>query len=797
MARALNRSRSPASSVDSDKPAVRAPGASRVGGTGSKTPKAQAPAPGLATPGASSSTGPLGGGIHLTEDDDPDAFPLPNANDVEPFPTHLIPWYQKQAVAGPTECSPSSAPPALLAGPAGNAPPPIDAMLAEITSTLASVAQSPVVAMSVISAFAERERRLQRAGLRPDRKLGKGVDVKSLSEQEKRDRMERVVSQHGRALTFVEEKADAGERLSVALIKECHGILCEGLMAEGQVAGEFRKSGARAGATGFPAHTRVDKLMDVTISIYNRMEESEIYSPFARASWLVCQFITIHPFSDGNGRASRLLLIYALRRSIPWSFTGSPVWNALMGLSGKVLPGGIPDDFESYITGVPFAISITNSEAHRDHYVAAIKASRPWADSAPRGEAVLVRRTGFLAHIVLHQTWIRCRVVAGMMAERHLEEALGVVPPTVNAHVGEGLGRERSPARSSGSGKGKNKRDHLDMADGDEDADEGSATRRRLSPGLGPPKAKKKGNLGHDSDDDDGDEPGGRKRWKGKERVTEAAAAKVAAPAPAPVKEPEVPKQMTAEEERAQTCVVCMDGEVQVRTTCCRQFYHLQCLFKWSVSNPTCPSCRHSLTMERQGMTRDELVRDAAAALQVLFDAAGAMRAVGDALPVDDTSLSTTESEDDDGDNTSTTDVIEDPLAIEDESTLVDNVIVVDDTETSEVVFDEDDTTETVDAADESTSTTSEAVDDTTESITAAIPVPEPQDTVNLSAYRGRNVPSWIPEKRCPYCNRRFHSADDLQDHLRHTTTHDIWTCCGKIFLSGSAFSNHHRAVHE
>ncbi|KAJ1559981.1 hypothetical protein HK405_008679 [Cladochytrium tenue] len=52
-----------------------------------------------------------------------------------------------------------------------------------------------------------------------------------------------------------------------------------------------------------------------------------------------------------------------------------------------------------------------------------------------------------------------------------------------------------------------------------------------------------------------------------------------------------------AQEDELPACVVCLDPEPQLRTTCCRQPYHVSCAYKWLLVNKSCPTCRFAMPL--------------------------------------------------------------------------------------------------------------------------------------------------------------------------------------------------------
>ncbi|KAJ1568444.1 diphthine synthase [Cladochytrium tenue] len=53
----------------------------------------------------------------------------------------------------------------------------------------------------------------------------------------------------------------------------------------------------------------------------------------------------------------------------------------------------------------------------------------------------------------------------------------------------------------------------------------------------------------------------------------------------------------TDAENELPACVVCLCPEPQLRTTCCRQPYHVSCAYKWLLVNKSCPTCRFAMPL--------------------------------------------------------------------------------------------------------------------------------------------------------------------------------------------------------
>lgn len=118
---------------------------------------------------------------------------------------------------------------------------------------------------------------------------------------------------HREAILFVEELISNKEPLSEWNIKNIHALIFKEI--DNNNAGKYRTenvviSGAKHIA---PKYYEVGDLMQKLIVEYQN--EWGGFHPIIRATLLHGEFVKIHPFIDGNGRASRLLLNFELMKN--------------------------------------------------------------------------------------------------------------------------------------------------------------------------------------------------------------------------------------------------------------------------------------------------------------------------------------------------------------------------------------------------------------------------------------------------------------------------------------------------
>ena len=115
---------------------------------------------------------------------------------------------------------------------------------------------------------------------------------------------------------FLRPKLAAKEPLTIALVKETHGVLTGGTYNErryveqGERPGEFKKHDyvtGRAEVGSLPEEVEND-LTD----LLSELNEYEGGSILKAAAYFHARFEYIHPFADGNGRVGRTLLNYFL-----------------------------------------------------------------------------------------------------------------------------------------------------------------------------------------------------------------------------------------------------------------------------------------------------------------------------------------------------------------------------------------------------------------------------------------------------------------------------------------------------
>ncbi|RAS73164.1 Fic family protein [Priestia endophytica] len=121
------------------------------------------------------------------------------------------------------------------------------------------------------------------------------------------------VINHRDAIAYVEEIVQKGEPLTEWQIKNLHRLVLKGI--DDEYAGVYRDQQVFiAGAKHTPpAPYLIKEQMEQLIKWYE--SEAQTLHPVERGAMLHAIFVGIHPFIDGNGRTSRLLLNLELMKA--------------------------------------------------------------------------------------------------------------------------------------------------------------------------------------------------------------------------------------------------------------------------------------------------------------------------------------------------------------------------------------------------------------------------------------------------------------------------------------------------
>lgn len=118
---------------------------------------------------------------------------------------------------------------------------------------------------------------------------------------------------HAEAIDYIKDFAKNGIEISERTIKEIHALVLHGINREN--AGRYRSVPVMiSGSTHVPPQPYLlEKQMEDFIIEFREMEAEKVH-PVLIAAFLHDELVRIHPFIDGNGRTSRLLMnLYLLR----------------------------------------------------------------------------------------------------------------------------------------------------------------------------------------------------------------------------------------------------------------------------------------------------------------------------------------------------------------------------------------------------------------------------------------------------------------------------------------------------
>lgn len=133
----------------------------------------------------------------------------------------------------------------------------------------------------------------------------------TISGKSMREHLEAI--NHTEAINYIKDIAKQDIEISERTIKEIHALILHGIDREN--AGRYRTVPVMiSGSTHMPPQPYlIEKQMEDFLIRFKQMEEEKVH-PILVAAYLHDELVRIHPFIDGNGRTSRLLMnLYLLR----------------------------------------------------------------------------------------------------------------------------------------------------------------------------------------------------------------------------------------------------------------------------------------------------------------------------------------------------------------------------------------------------------------------------------------------------------------------------------------------------
>lgn len=116
------------------------------------------------------------------------------------------------------------------------------------------------------------------------------------------------VVNHKKAYQYVKKCIAEGKELNENIVKDIHAILTENII----VGGIYRNQEVRISGAGHVPPAGNDMYIQIKNFYDDLGWKKDALNPIEYAAWTHAEFVRIHPFIDGNGRTSRLLMNYQL-----------------------------------------------------------------------------------------------------------------------------------------------------------------------------------------------------------------------------------------------------------------------------------------------------------------------------------------------------------------------------------------------------------------------------------------------------------------------------------------------------
>ena len=116
------------------------------------------------------------------------------------------------------------------------------------------------------------------------------------------------VVNHKKAYRYVKRCIAEGKPLSETIVKNIHAILTENII----IGGIYRNQEVRISGAGHTPPAGNEMYRQIKDFYADLDWKKKALNPIEYAAWTHAEFVRIHPFIDGNGRTSRLIMNYQL-----------------------------------------------------------------------------------------------------------------------------------------------------------------------------------------------------------------------------------------------------------------------------------------------------------------------------------------------------------------------------------------------------------------------------------------------------------------------------------------------------
>lgn len=115
------------------------------------------------------------------------------------------------------------------------------------------------------------------------------------------------VINHRKAYQYIKKCIADRKQLDESIVKDIHAILTENII----IGGIYRNQDVKISGAGHTPPSGNDMFIQIK-NFFADLPHKNDLNPIELAAWSHAEFVRIHPFIDGNGRTSRLIMNYQL-----------------------------------------------------------------------------------------------------------------------------------------------------------------------------------------------------------------------------------------------------------------------------------------------------------------------------------------------------------------------------------------------------------------------------------------------------------------------------------------------------